>query len=55
MTKTLTQFIEENKILLKHQYGFRQNRSTEHAVIDFIEKITQAIEQGKFSVGIFLD
>ena len=55
ITKRLTQFIEENKMLSKHQYGFRRNRSTEHAVIDFVEKITQAIEQGKLSVGIFLD
>ena len=55
MTKRLTQFIERNKILSKHQYGFRRNRSTEHAIIDFVDKIIQAIEQGKFSVGIFLD
>ena len=55
MTKRLTQFIEGNNILSKHQYGSRRNRSAEHAVIDFIEKITQAIKQGKFSVGIFLD
>ena len=55
MTKRLTQFIERNKILSNHQYGFRENRSTEHAVIDFVDRITQAIEQGKFSVGIFLD
>ena len=55
MIKRLTRFIEANKILSKHQYGFRQNRSTEHAVIDFVDKIVQAIEQGKFSVGIFLD
>ena len=37
------------------QYGFRQNRSTEHAIINFADKITTAIDQGKFSVGIFLD
>ena len=55
MTKRLTQFIEGNNILSKHPYGFRRNRSAEHAVIDFVKKITQAMEQGKFSVGIFLD
>ena len=56
MPKRLTQFIERNiKTLSKHQYGFRKNRSTEHAVIDFVDRITQAIKQGKFSVGIFLD
>ena len=55
MVKRLTQFIDKNNILSKHQYGFRQNRSTEHAIIDFIDKITTAIDRGKFFVGIFLD
>jgi retron-type reverse transcriptase len=48
-------FIDKNKILSKHQYGFRKNRSTEHAIIDFVDKITKAIDKGKYSVGIFLD
>ena len=55
MAKRLTMFIDKHKILSKHQYGFRQNRSTEHAIINFVDKITTAIDQGKFSVGIFLD
>ena len=55
MAKRLTMFIGKHKILSKHQYGFRQNRSTEHAIINFVDKITTAIDQGKFSVGIFLD
>ena len=52
MAKRLTKFVDKNNILSKHQYGF--NRSTEHAIIDFVDKITKAIDQGKFSVGIFL-
>ena len=32
-----------------------KNRSTEHAIIDFVDKITKSIDPGKFSVGIFLD
>jgi retron-type reverse transcriptase len=55
MVKRLIAFIDKDKILSKHQYGFRQNRSTEHAIIDFVDKITTAVDQGKFSVGIFLD
>ena len=55
MAKRLTKFIEKNNILSKHQFGFRQNRSTEHTIIDFVDKITAPIDQGKFSVGIFLD
>jgi hypothetical protein len=55
MVKRLINFIDKNKILSKHQYGFRRNRSTELAVLDFVDKITKAIEEGKFTVGIFLD
>ena len=55
MAKRLTMFIDKHKILSKHRYGFRQNRSTEHVIINFVDKITTPIDQGKFSVGIFLD
>jgi hypothetical protein len=55
MVKRLINFIDKNKILSKHQYGFRRNRSTELAVLDFVDKITKAIEEEKFTVGIFLD
>jgi hypothetical protein len=51
----LSKFIDKYKILSKHQYGFRKNRSTEHALIDFTDKITKAIDEGKYSIGIFLD
>jgi retron-type reverse transcriptase len=55
MTNRLSKFIDKNKILSKHQYRFRKNRSTEHALIDFTDKITKAIDEGKYSIGIFLD
>ena len=36
--------------------GFKNTRfEGASAVIDFVDKIFQAIEQGKFFVGIFLD
>ena len=47
MVKRLTKFIDQNNVLSKHQYGFRRNRSTELAVIDFIDKITKAIDEKK--------
>jgi retron-type reverse transcriptase len=55
MTKRLKKFINKNNILSQHQYGFRKNRSTELAILDFVDKITKAIDQGKYTVGIFLD
>ena len=42
-------------ILFKHQYGFQARRSTQQAIIELVDKITTAIEQNKYTVGIFLD
>ena len=53
--KRFIEFIETHKILSRHQYGFRKNRSTEHALIELVDKITTAIDEGKYTIGIFLD
>ena len=53
--KRLIKYVEKNKILSKHQYGFRKNRSTELAVIELVDKITKAIDKGECTIGIFLD
>ena len=55
MYKRLIKFIEKNKILTKHQYGFRANRSTELAIIELTDRITKAIDNGEYTIGIFLD
>ena len=55
MYKRLIKYVEKNKILSKHQDGFRKNRSTELAVIELVDKITKAIDKGEYTIGIFLD
>ena len=55
MYKRLNNFVEKNNILSEHQYGFRKNRSTELAIIEFIDRITKAIDKGQYTIGIFLD
>ena len=37
------------------QYGFRSEHSTLHAFILIPDKIQEAIDQGYYSCGIFLD
>jgi hypothetical protein len=37
------------------QFGFRKNRSTEHAILELTDKISKAIDEGKYTLGIFLD
>jgi hypothetical protein len=55
MYSRLINFIDKNQILSKHQYGFRKSRSTEFAIIELVDKITKGIDQGQYTLGIFLD
>ena len=48
-------FLSKNNILYKKQYGFRTNHSTYMAVIDFINDVSRAIDDGMNTVGIFMD
>ena len=53
--KRLVKYIEKHKILTQRQYGFRENKSTEFAIIELTNKITKAIDRGEYTIGIFLD
>jgi retron-type reverse transcriptase len=55
MYKRLYNYVETKKILSKHQYGFRRNRSTEHAFLELTDKISKAMDESKHTMGIFLD
>ena len=51
----LENFTAKHNILCDQQYGFRANGTNSHALIQFLEEITTAIEQKKYAVGILLD
>ena len=55
MCKRLISFINKQRVLSKHQFGFRKNHSTDHAIIELTDNITKAIDEGKYTIGIFLD
>ena len=55
MYKRLIDYIERHNILYDKQYGFRKNHSTEMAIIELTNKLTDAIDEGKLTAGIFLD
>ncbi len=46
---------DAHNLLSPSQYGFRQNHSTEHAIISIIDKITEKLDSHHFITGIFLD
>ena len=49
----LINYIDRFDILYSKQFGSRGSHSTEHAILSTVDKIEQAIEDGKFSCGIF--
>ena len=55
MYKRLYNYVEKHQILSEHQFGFRTNRSTEHAILELSDKISKAIDKGEYIIGVFLD
>ena len=51
----LMSFINDKQILNNSQFGFRKNMSTALAIIELVEEITTAIDDGKTTVGVFID
>ena len=42
-------------ILANNQYDFRKNHSTAYALIQLYDKLSDAIDQGKITLGPFID
>ena len=51
----LMSFINDKQILNNSKFGFRKNMSTALAIIELVEDITTAIDEGKTTVGVFID
>ena len=43
------------QILYEYQFGFQKNKSTYMALISLTDKITKAMENGEFCIGLFID
>ena len=46
-------FLDDNKVFYKRQFG--KNHSTSHAIITLVERVSKALDTGKYVVGVFLD
>ena len=55
MYNRLIKFLDKFSILYEYQFGLRRKRSTHMALISLIDKLTQAIENGEYVIGVFLD
>jgi len=48
-------FIDKYDLLHHSQYGFRENHSTQHAILDIVNQIQTNMEFKLFTCGIFID
>lgn len=51
----LSKFLEDNKLLYTHQYGFRKGMGTSTAAVSFVESICKKIGENGLSGGLFVD
>jgi len=51
----LTNHLDLNNLLYKHQYGFQRFKSTEHNLIQAVNFIGNALNNNEFCVGVFFD
>ena len=55
MYKRFMEFIRDKNILYNSQYGFRRQCSTQHAILDIVNKIQENIDNKQFTCGVFID
>ena len=55
MHNRLYKFLNDYNIIYLLQFGFKQKYSISFALIHLTEKIREALDQGKYSCGIFVD
>ena len=48
-------FLNENKLLSKNQFGFRPKMSTELAAVKFIDEIRMSVDKGNLAGAVFID
>ena len=55
MHSRLTNFLQVNKLFFSHQFGFHNGYSRNHALTSLTEMIRKALNEDKFSCGVFVD
>ena len=47
-------FISDHNVLYDHQHGFGKGRSTQHAIITLIDRITKSQDMGDIVIAILI-
>ena len=53
--KRLYTFLSNNKVIYNLQFGFRQQYSASHALINISKNIRKALDDGNIGCGVFVD
>jgi len=55
VSKKLLNHLQTNNLIYNHQYGFLPKRSTEHNLMQVINYITTALNDGMYCLAVFID
>lgn len=55
MYSRLFDFLEQHNQIYSRQFGFRKAHSTEHTLINIVERIRNHLDNGGFACGVFVD
>ena len=48
-------YLNDNNLLFRKQFGFRKGHSTDHAFIKLIDSIYDSFNPSKYTLGVFID
>ena len=51
----LYEHLNSNNIRYKKQFGFRKRHSSEHAVLQLVDQVSNSFEKNLFTLGVFID
>ena len=55
MYNTLYEYLTKNNLLFDNQFGFRKGHSTEHALIELVNRIYNSFNENRYTLGVFTD
>ena len=55
MYNRLSEYLTKNNLLFDKQFGFRKGPSTEHALIELVNRIYNSFNENKYTLGVLID
>ena len=55
MCNRVYNYLNNNNLLFRKQFGFRKGHSTDHALIKLLDSICDSFNQNKYTLGVFID